>query len=156
MSYLDPGIILYSGAIGLIVIGLGGLVISQNLFRMLLALVLAEAGANLLLVLAGFRFEAIAPIINGELQRMVDPVPQAMVLTAIVIGVGIQALALSLILQVYKNYQTLNIRQLSRALEMDIANAAGINPLTSDELPETKYPLGLNPKKNLPAEPGHE
>jgi multisubunit Na+/H+ antiporter MnhC subunit len=136
MMLLNTGFILYSGAIGLIVIGLAGIVISQNLFRMLLALALAEAGANLLLVLAGFRYDAIAPIITGQIQQMVDPVPQAMVLTSIVIGVGIQALALSLILQVYKNYGTLNIRELSRNLQNDISQAAGINNPTSSEQPD--------------------
>jgi len=141
----DPGLTLYMGAIGLIAIGLGGLVISQNLFRMLLALVLAEAGANLLLVLAGFRFDAIAPILSGELLQMVDPVPQAMVLTAIVIGVGIQALALSLILQVYKNYHTLNVRELSRLLENDIATAAGVLPASSDEEPSLTDPASTYP-----------
>lgn len=131
----DPGTILYIGAIGLIVIGLSGLVMVQNLFRMLLALALAEAGANLLLVLAGFRFDAIAPIINGGIQHMVDPVPQALVLTSIVIGVGIQALALSLIILVYKKYGTLNMRELSHQLDLDIANASGVKPFSSSEKP---------------------
>ncbi len=135
MTLPDPGLILYTGAIGLIVIGLGGIVISQNLFRMLLALVLAEAGANLLLVLAGFRFDAIAPLLSGDLQQMVDPVPQAMVLTAIVIGVGIQALALSLILQVYQHYGTLNVTVLKRQLEQDISNSSDVPAPASEEAP---------------------
>lgn len=135
MSLPDPGMILYCGAIGLIVIGLAGLVISQHLFRMLLALALAEAGANLLLVLAGFRYDAIAPILNGVVKQMVDPVPQAMVLTSIVIGVGIQALALSMVLQVYRKYGTLNIRELSHQLELDISASSGIKPISSEEQP---------------------
>ena len=136
----DAGIILYTGAIGLIGIGIAGIVIAKNLFRILLALVIAEAGANMLLLLSGFRFDAIAPIIKSAMTDvqnipMVDPVPQAMVLTAIVIGVGIQALALSLILQVYKNYATLDMRLLSRHLEVDIAKQAKISPASSHESP---------------------
>jgi multicomponent Na+:H+ antiporter subunit C len=135
MMLPDPGMTLYCGAIGLIVIGLAGMVIVKNLFRMLLALALAEAGANMLLVLGGFRVDAIAPILNGSLQQMVDPVPQALVLTSIVIGVGIQALALSMVLQVYHKYGTLNIRELSRQLEADIISESGIKPFSSDEKP---------------------
>jgi len=141
MSLPEPGMTLYAGAIGLIVIGIAGIVISKNLFRILLALVIAEAGANMMLVLAGFRFEAIAPIITGQGMPMVDPVPQAMVLTAIVIGVGIQALALSLIMRVYKAYGTLDMRVLSRRLEQDISNDAGVSPGSSEEEPAGVRPL---------------
>ena len=143
MMLPDPGMTLYAGAIGLIVIGVTGIVISKNLFRILLALVIAEAGANMMLVLAGFRFDAIAPIVTGQGTQMVDPVPQAMVLTAIVIGVGIQALALSLIMQVYRLYGTLDIRVLSRRLEQDIAGTAGISPAGSEEEPAGERPLPL-------------
>ena len=143
MMLPDPGTTLYIGAFGLIVIGVTGIVMARNLFRILLALVIAEAGANMLLVLAGFRFDAIAPIITSPATAtvMVDPVPQAMVLTAIVIGVGIQALALSLILQVYRLYGTLDMRELSRKLELDIAGSAEVTPVSSDEEPAGERPL---------------
>lgn len=141
MMLPEAGIILYTGAFGLIGIGVAGIAIAKNLYRILLALVIAEAGANMLLLLAGFRFDAIAPIVNsaftGETNTvMVDPVPQAMVLTAIVIGVGIQALALSFILRVYHVYGTLDMRLLSRKLEVDIAKAADIKPSSSAEAPD--------------------
>ena len=41
MNLPDPGITLYIGAIGLIAIGIAGIVIAKNLFRILLALVIA-------------------------------------------------------------------------------------------------------------------
>jgi multicomponent Na+:H+ antiporter subunit C len=141
MMLPDPGMTLYAGAIGLIAIGIAGIVISKNLFRILLALVIAEAGANMMLVLAGFRFDAIAPIVTGQSAQMVDPVPQAMVLTAIVIGVGIQALALGLIIQVYKSYGTLDMRVLSHQLERDIADNANVSPVSSEEQPAGGRPL---------------
>ncbi|MEW8683055.1 MAG: NADH-quinone oxidoreductase subunit K, partial [Candidatus Thiodiazotropha endolucinida] len=62
-SVFDPELILYTTAIGLIAIGLAGVVMSSHLFRMVLALVIAEAGANLMLVLAGYRWDAVAPIL---------------------------------------------------------------------------------------------
>lgn len=158
MTLPDPGVTLYVGAVGLIAIGIAGLVISKNLFRILLALIIAEAGANMMLVLAGFRFDAIAPIVTGQnasllTSQMVDPVPQAMVLTAIVIGVGIQALALSLIMQVYKNYGTLDMRVISRKLELDIAGDAGVSPSSSDEQPAGERPLPLPTPAAMISEP---
>ena len=51
MTAITLEMVLYGGAIGLVAIGAVGLVMSNHLFRMLLALVIAEAGANLLIVL---------------------------------------------------------------------------------------------------------
>jgi len=43
---------------------------------------------------------------------MVDPVPQALVLTAIVIGLAVLALALSLAIRLYNHYGTLNLEKI--------------------------------------------
>lgn len=133
--------ILYSGAVGLLAIGAVGLVACTNLFRMVLALAIAEAGANLLLVMAGFRWDAAAPIILGGSGQMVDPVPQAMVLTAIVIGVGIQALAVAIILRVERTYGTLEMSELRHRMELELAAAAGIPSLGSQDAPAGERPL---------------
>ncbi|MBA1444909.1 MAG: NADH-quinone oxidoreductase subunit K [Chromatiales bacterium] len=143
MMPIEIGTVLYAGAIGLVVIGIAGIVLSHNLFRIILALVIAEAGANLLLMLSGFRWDAIAPIITGSgaAQTMVDPVPQAMVLTSIVIGVGVQALALSLTLRAYGAYKTLDIRELQRRMSADLAAEAGTPLPQSLEEPVGGRPL---------------
>ena len=47
---------------------------------------------------------------SGEI--LVNPVPQALMLTAIVIGVSITALALALIVKIYEKYKSLDIQQL--------------------------------------------
>jgi multisubunit Na+/H+ antiporter MnhC subunit len=117
----DMAAILFSGAAGLLVIGIGGMILSSQLFRVLLALAIAEAGANLMLVIAGYRWDGVAPIVTAgnSLMPMVDPVPQAMVLTAIVIGVGVQALALTLIIRIKQSYGTLNMKQLKIRMDKD-------------------------------------
>ncbi len=47
-----------------------------------------------------------------ESVRMVDPVPQALVLTTIVIGVAVLALALSLAIRLHHHYGTLNLHNI--------------------------------------------
>lgn len=138
-------LILYVGAVGLVAIGAAGLVLCTHLFRMILALAVAEAGANLLLVSAGFRWDAAAPILLGGLSpaAMVDPVPQAMVLTAIVIGVGVQALAVAMLIRIHRAYGTLDVRALRLRLDSDIAEAAGIPLPGSQEAPAGERPLPL-------------
>jgi multicomponent Na+:H+ antiporter subunit C len=130
----DLGIILFTAAFGLAGIGILGIVIATHLVRIVLSIVLLETGANLLLMLSGFRFDALAPVIvDGNVAAsMVDPVPQALVLTAIVIGVAVQAFMMTLVLRLRRVYGTLDIRELRDLLERDLAQEAGI-PLPSSE-----------------------
>jgi multisubunit Na+/H+ antiporter MnhC subunit len=142
-----PGVtlelILYTTALGLVIIGLSGVVLSRHLFRMVLALVIAEAGANLMLVLSGYRWESVAPILmdRSEQPAMVDPVPQAMVLTAIVIGVGVQALAVSILIRIRQRYSVLERRDVAEKMDAEIAATAGIRRDISQDAPLGKRPL---------------
>lgn len=144
MTPPDLGIILYTAAFALAGIGILGIVISTHLVRIVLSIVLLETGANLLLMLSGFRFDAVAPVIvDGNLPAsMVDPVPQALVLTAIVIGVAVQAFMMTLVLRLRRVYGTLDIRELRDLLERDLAHEAGIRLPGSEDapLPATENP----------------
>jgi multisubunit Na+/H+ antiporter MnhC subunit len=145
----DPQLILYATAIGLIMIGLAGVVLSRHLFRMVLALVIAEAGANLTLVLAGYRWDAVAPILTSLAQppAMVDPVPQALVLTAIVIGVGVQALAISILIRIHQRFATLDRKTAAERMDAEIAATLGSSRDISQEAP-----LGERPLPPIPAQ----
>ena len=135
-------VLLYVGAIGLLAIGIAGVLLSRHLFRIVLALSIAESGGNLLLVLTGFRWNAVAPIMEGAAQgTMVDPVPQAMVLTSIVIGVGVQALALAMAVRLRQAYGTLDIREIRARMEQDISDAADVVPPRSQQEPAGGRPL---------------
>lgn len=73
--------------IGLIVIGAWSLVMRAHLIRKILAVNIMGSGTFLILVGAG----------GGE---QVDPVPQAMVITGIVVAISATALALALVLRI--------------------------------------------------------
>jgi multisubunit Na+/H+ antiporter MnhC subunit len=140
---VNTALILYSGAFGLIVIGIAGIVLSTHLIRIIFGVALLEAGTNLLLLLATWRDGAAAPIIvAGRVPAlMADPVPQALVLTAIVIGVGVLALALSLALRVQRAYGTLDIREVRRHMEQAITAEAGVELPSSHDAPVTGAPV---------------
>ena len=93
----------------LILIGLFGALSNRNILRMIVAFAVANTGVNLVLVSVGHMRGRTAPILNDAVPaaeaaaRIIDPVPQARVLTAIVIGVGVTALMLA---YAYKLYQT--------------------------------------------------
>ena len=94
---------------------------------------------NLMLVLAGYRWDAVAPILHGQPvgQAMVDPVPQAMVLTAIVIAFGVTALFLVL---AYRTF----VAKRERDMAQQIAARRG-DPVPSERLDEYagRYRLSL-------------
>lgn len=82
-------------------IGLYGLWSGRNVLRWILAVGLMETGVNVFLVLTGWRPGAQAPIVTGAFSTsgplpFIDPVPSALVLTSIVIGLGTTTLALAL------------------------------------------------------------
>jgi len=107
--------IYYTGAFGLIFIGLYILLTRHNLIKMIIGLSILDTGVNLLLISIGYIKKGTAPIFstpNLNPQNMVDPVPQALVLTAIVISVAVLAMALSLAIRLYQHYRTLDMRKI--------------------------------------------
>jgi len=105
----------YAASVGLIVIGLYVMLVKKNLIKVLIGLSLFETGINLLLIVIGYIRHGTAPIFSQadlSAENMVDPTPQALVLTAIVIGVAVLALALSLAVRLYEHYGTLNLRKI--------------------------------------------
>jgi len=134
---LDISLMIYIAAGGLILAGSAGIVLSTHLLRIIFAIALLEAGANLLLLLASYRDGTAVPIIVDDHipAVMADPVPQALVLTSIVIGVGVLALALGLVIRVQRTYGTLDIRELRERMAEDIADDAGIGRPVSSHAP---------------------
>ena len=68
---------------------------------------------------------------------MVDPLPQALILTAIVIGVGVLALGLALAIQVQRAYGTLDSRELAERLGKGAGRPAASSPTVSTPARET-------------------
>jgi multisubunit Na+/H+ antiporter MnhC subunit len=99
----------------LILIGLYGSLRRRNILRMIVSFSIANTGVNLILVAVGYMHGRTAPIIDDALPlataatRMIDPLPQALVLTAIVIGVGITALMLAYAYKLFIQKGSLNI-----------------------------------------------
>ncbi len=100
----------------LVGLGLYCLLTKRNLIKMIIGLSIITDGAHLLLISLGYRAEGIAPIIPQRMMEEfaviaeigVDPLPQALVLTSIVINVCILALAITLIILNFRHKGTLD------------------------------------------------
>ena len=112
--------------VALIAIGMYAMLFKKNLIKIAIGLTIVESGVNLFLISLGYREGGIAPIFTNlppgmspeEIpEKMVLPVPQALTLTSIVIGVAVLALILSFAIRIYRHYGTLNAEEVRRLKE---------------------------------------
>ncbi len=106
----------------LLLVGLFGVISQRNLVKIIISISIMESAVNLFLVLVGYRRNGIAPIMTERFQtpvdfagRSVDPLPQAMVLTSIVIGLGVMALLVTMALRVYHVYGSYDIGEIFKS-----------------------------------------
>ena len=99
----------------LVLTGLYGALTKRNILRIIVSFTVANTGVNLIIVAVGYMPGRSAPILDEAIPvadaavRIIDPLPQALVLTAIVIGVGITALMLTYAYKLYEAKGTLDI-----------------------------------------------
>ena len=116
---------LYTLCFLLFMIGLYCTVVKKNMVKIVIGVAIMEYAVNLLLIMLGFRRDGIAPIVDehtltgqgltaGFIDHAVDPLPQALVLTSIVIGLATLALMISICIRVYGKYGTFDITEIRR------------------------------------------
>jgi multicomponent Na+:H+ antiporter subunit C len=99
----------------IILLGLYTILFKKDLIKMIMGISLIESGVNLFLIALGYRWESIAPIFTGAPSlAMVMPTVQALTLTSIVIGVATLALLLSMVMIIYRYYQTTDVRNITK------------------------------------------
>ncbi len=120
MEYLNLGKISLLIGFILIIIGFWGILSQKNIIKIIVSFTILDTGINILIVSLGYIKGRTAPIIDASvaqgadhnvLNSIVDPVPQALVLTAIVIGFGVTALLLAYAMKLFKAKRTLEINQ---------------------------------------------
>ncbi len=111
----------------LFVIGLYCAVVKKNMVKIVIGIMVMEYAVNLFLIMLGYRTGGAAPIIDKTclesgtdqiiasfINTSVDPLPQALVLTAIVISLGSLALMISICIRTYGKYGTFDITEIRR------------------------------------------
>ncbi|MFO7651985.1 MAG: NADH-quinone oxidoreductase subunit K [bacterium] len=100
----------------LFLIGLYAVVAKRNIIKIVIGFSIIEYSVNALFAVVGFKRGALPPIITdpAAVRNFVDPVPQALVLTSIVIGLSTTALMLALAMRIYEKYKTFDIAEIRR------------------------------------------
>lgn len=102
--------ILYAILIGALFGGGMFMLLRRSLLKIIIGLLLLGHAANLLIFTAGGLTRAAPPLIGADETSLTgiyaDPLPQALILTAIVIGFGVISFALVLVHRVFTDLET--------------------------------------------------
>jgi len=110
-----------STGLALLLIGIWGMLTHKNLIRMIIGFSLMDTGIHIIMVSLGYLSGRTAPIIDSAVDpstavsTVVDPVPSALVLTAIVIGLGITAVMLAYAIRIHAATGSLAIDELTES-----------------------------------------
>ncbi len=99
--------------VGLITLFLGiyGLTNNRNAIKMLMSLNVANTGVILFFVSIGYVPGGTVPIVGYE-GEVVDPLPHTFMLTGIVVNLATLALGLALVLYLYREFETLDVKEM--------------------------------------------
>jgi multicomponent Na+:H+ antiporter subunit C len=96
----------------LLVIGLYGMTMKKNLLKKIIGMTIFQTSIYLFFIQGATKTDATIPVFMDQFgtdpDRYMNPLPQVIVLTAIVVGVAITGVALSLLLLTQKRYGTIN------------------------------------------------
>jgi len=111
----------------LFMIGLYCAAVKKNMVKIVIGIMIMEYAVNLFLIMLGYRSGGQAPIVgrgdiagaggkvlDSFINTSVDPLPQALVLTTIVISLGSLALMISICIRTYEKYGTFDITEIRR------------------------------------------
>ncbi|RKX99769.1 MAG: cation:proton antiporter [Spirochaetes bacterium] len=113
---MDLGIVAVAVGFLLVLVGIWGILTRKNIIKIVIGFSVFDTGLHMVMVGIGYVKGGTAPILSKGLKNniFVDPLPQAMVLTAIVIGLATTALLLAVAIRIYKKYGTFDIREIKK------------------------------------------
>ena len=104
----------YLLCLALFLIGLYCVLRKRNIIKIIVGLIICEYAVNLFFILVAYKMGGRSPIHSPEalVVNMVDSLPQAVVLTSIVIGLASTALLIGIAMRIYQKYGTFDITKI--------------------------------------------
>ncbi len=102
-------------------IGFYGMLVKRNYVKKLIGMTIFQASIILIFIIAAFKEGATVPVKDPlipveQVDAYMNPLPHALMLTAIVVGVATVGVALSLLIRIYTAYGTLDEDDLEEKL----------------------------------------
>jgi len=88
----------------------------RNIIKIIIGIGIMEYAVNLFFVLLGYKKAGRSPIFASDqaIKNMVDPLPQAFVLTSIVLGLSLTLMLVAVAIRIYEKYGTFDITKINR------------------------------------------
>jgi multicomponent Na+:H+ antiporter subunit C len=102
----------YFVSVALFLIGLYAMIARRNLIKKIMGLNILSTSVFLYLISVGYKEGGVSPIRVPGVEVYVNPLPHALVLTGIVVGLALTSFALVLVMKIYKEYGTLDSHKL--------------------------------------------
>ena len=105
-------------SVALVIIGLYSAIFVDNIIKKIIGISFIEEGANLFIVAIGYKAGGVVPIFlpgmtaDWFVANAAYPLPQALVLTSIVIGASTLAVMLALAMVLYRKHGTLSVSEM--------------------------------------------
>ena len=103
----------------LFLLGLWAIMFQANLMKKIIALNIISGSVVIFFLYLGSLSGTTAPILLKDVKDIVDPLPQALMLTAIVVGICLTALALAIAERIYRRYRTMDIHEIESILRRE-------------------------------------
>jgi multicomponent Na+:H+ antiporter subunit C len=107
---------IYMLCLVLFCIGLYCVLRKRNIIKIIIGIGIMEYAVNLFFILVGYAKGARSPIYANDqvVNKMVDPLPQVVILTSIVLGLSVTLLLISMAIKLYEKYGTFDITKINR------------------------------------------
>ena len=106
--------IIYLLCLVLFCVGLYCVVRKRNIIKIIIGTIICEYAINLFFIVIAYRKEGQVPILSPDkvINNMVDPLPHALVMTAIVISLATTALLVAIAMRIYEEFGTFDITKI--------------------------------------------
>jgi len=104
-------------AIVIFFISLFGLLTSRNIIKSIIFILLMQTSVIMFWIFISARYGTIPPIITDvalleNMSYIADPFPQALMLTAIIIGISVTAINITMLNSLFRKYKTVDWKEL--------------------------------------------
>ena len=106
----------YLFTIVLLLIGLYGMMVKQNMMKKVFGLNIFQGAIILFFIVHAYKHGATVPVLDDAIgtdpARYVNPIPHGLMLTAIVVSVATTGVALALLIRIYRTFGTIDEKDL--------------------------------------------
>jgi len=102
-----------------------GLIINDNIVKSIVLVVLMQTGVILFWLGVGARYGVVPPIFEyyiGYVENpgvIADPLPQALMLTAIIIGIAVTAVNIVMLNTLFRKYKSVSWKEMEKLVDED-------------------------------------